>query len=154
MKESQYKDSKKRRFLSTCYNIHNTCLENVFALRFVWNKMCYSHVLLSEYKPNITFIIYKKSPLIHNSACTEYVLFTSQREKMLYFSTQEHNTTTCHPGNLKSITPRGKSKIFLFACEHHSHFHPLANQTKSDQAIKRLSVTPRGAFSKLRRQHG
>lgn len=76
-----------------------------------------------------------------------------KRKKMLY-STQEHNTTTWHPGNLKSITPRGKSKIFLFACEHHSHFHPLANQTKSDQAIKRLSVTPRGAFSKLRRQHG
>lgn len=72
-------------------------------------------------------------------------LFTSleQKKMLLYLSKQK---TTCHSGNLEPITPHGESKIFVFACKHQSHFHPLANQTKSDQAIKRLSVTPRGAF--------
>ena len=68
------------------------------------------------------------------------------KKKDTLFKQHTENNTTCHSGNLKSITPQRESKIFLFACKHQSPFHPLANQTKSDQAIKRLSLTPRGAF--------
>lgn len=55
-------------------------------------------------------------------------------KKDAIFKHTENNTTICHSNNLKSKTPNGKSKIFLFAQKHQSHFHAFANQTKSDQA--------------------